>query len=513
MSRELPPEQARVLAGLDPKREERIAELAERLSIDQSQVAAASVLLAEVALVSVREEPYREWVLKEAGRKALSEGIPERRVLRALLAAGGTAALTALPGLSGLDPKLIGQSLKGLQLRGWARKAGSELEIADAGRLAIDAEDADERALAALAALAEDGRATEDTLVARGVDVTRARELLGIRSPLCEIRDKVHRWVSLTTEGETLRARGVEARREVTQLTPDLLASGEWREVRFKPYDIALATEPVHPGKLHPLRQVLDRTRRVFLEMGFAEVHSPWVESAFWDFDALFQPQDHPAREMQDTFYMERPGKSPLPEDAALVDRVRRVHEDGGDTGSVGWRYRWNPARAEQNVLRTHTTAATIRALAAEPRGPRKVFCLGHVFRRETIDYKHLPVFTQVDGIIIDEAGSFASLLGTLGAFYERMGFSKFYFRPGFFPYTEPSVEVFIWHEAKQDWFEMGGAGVFRPEVTQPLGCTEPVLAWGLGMERLAMLLLDLQDIRELYLADVEWLKGAPRCR
>jgi phenylalanyl-tRNA synthetase alpha chain len=164
-------------------------------------------------------------------------------------------------------------------------------------------------------------------------------------------------------------------------------------------------------------------------------------------------------------------------------------------------------------VLRTHTTSTTVRALAADPVGPRRVFTVGRVFRRETIDYKHLPVFHQVDGIVVDADASFASLLGTLAAFYRKMGFEQFQFRPAFFPYTEPSVEVYIWFEKKKDWVEMGGAGIFRPEVTEPLGCRVPVLAWGLGLERLAMMRYDLSDIRDLYLPDTEWLKGVPLCR
>jgi phenylalanyl-tRNA synthetase alpha chain len=215
---------------------------------------------------------------------------------------------------------------------------------------------------------------------------------------------------------------------------------------------------------------------------------------------------------MQDTFYVSNPPKTKLP-DEVLVKRVRETHEGEGDCGSVGWRYKWSRELSEKTVLRTHTTASTVRALAANPQGPRKVFCVGPVFRRETVDYKHLPVFHQVDGIIIDEKATFANLLGTLEAFYRKMGFTKFQFRPAFFPYTEPSVEVFVWSEKKADWVEMGGAGMFRPEVTEPLGCTSPVLAWGLGLERLAMFTYDLGSIGELYRARLSWLKGVDLCR
>ena len=215
---------------------------------------------------------------------------------------------------------------------------------------------------------------------------------------------------------------------------------------------------------------------------------------------------------IRDSFYVARPETCQLPP-SEVVESVRRTHEDGGDTGSLGWGYRWDEQLATRPVLRTHTTATTVRAMAEDPRPPRKVFCVGKVFRRETVDYKHLPVFYQVDGVIIDEHASFASLLGTLEAFYRKMGFERFQFRPAFFPYTEPSVEVFVYLEERKDWVEMGGAGVFRPEVTRPFGCTVPVLAWGLGLERIAMFRYGLDDIRQIYVSDLQWLKESELCR
>ena len=320
------------------------------------------------------------------------------------------------------------------------------------------------------------------------------------------------RFAKLSDAGKKLVDEGIAPVKEVNQLTPEMLKDGSWREVEFRPYDVTAAAEESYPGKDHPLVSVFEKTRRVFLEMGFEETESGYVESSFWDFDALFQPQDHPARDMQDTFYVSNPPKTRLPVEE-LVKRVADTHEGTGDCGSVGWRYKWSRELSEKTVLRTHTTASTVRALAANPQGPRKVFCVGPVFRRETVDYKHLPVFHQVDGIIIDDKATFANLLGTLEAFYRKMGFSKFQFRPAFFPYTEPSVEVFVWSEKKSDWVEMGGAGMFRPEVTEPLGCTSPVLAWGLGLERLAMFTYDLSSIGELYRARLSWLKGVDLCR
>jgi phenylalanyl-tRNA synthetase alpha chain len=323
---------------------------------------------------------------------------------------------------------------------------------------------------------------------------------------------------------------------ERNSLTPEDIESGAWREIKLRPYDVKLAAKDVYPAKIHPLRKIIEQTRRAFLEMGFAEVVSPMIESAFWNFDALFQPQDHPARDMQDTFYMRHPAETPLPHEwnglqsvrqssnpdertevrstsPNIVDQVRRTHEDGWETGSEGWGYKWSPEVSKQVVLRTHTTAATIRALAANPDPPGKFFCVGWTYRNETISFKHLPVFHQVDGIIIDEEANLASLMGTLQEFYSKMGFGRVKFKPAFYPYTEPSIDVVVYMESRGKWLEMGGAGIFRPEVTLPLGCKYPVLAWGLGIERLAMLRFGLSDIRELYRPSLDALEGVPLCR
>ena len=511
---ELSPEMLAVLRGLEPGREERVPDLARRLGRDQAQVAAAAVLLQQRGLCAIREEPYTEFVLLDEGKGALDARLPERRVLEALLAHGGKGSVVDVSGWSGLDAKAVGQSIRGLTARGWAVKSGPDLAATDAGRAADGVPDPLERALAALAG---PGRLEEAALAEAGVPVAELRRLVGPRSPYLEIREKTHRHLALTPRGTELAGQELEVRPLVTALTPELLAGGGWRSVRFKPYDVDLATEPRHPGKRHPLQRAIEDTRRAFFAMGFTEWRSPQVESSFWDFDALFQPQDHPAREMQDTFYVARPARTPLPrgseEERRMVDAVRAVHEDGGATGSVGWQYRWSPEVAERNILRTHNTATTIRALAALRRGPAKVFSTGRVFRREAIDYKHLPVFFQVDGIVIDAQANLSSLFGTMEAFLRQLGFAKVDFRPDFFPYTEPSVGVFVWNEQRRDWFELAGSGIFRPEVTEPLGCTEPVLAWGFGIDRLAMVMHGLSDIRDLYLADLEWLKGVPLCR
>jgi len=485
-----------------------IPDLASALGLDQSPVTAACMELRQAGLVSVEESGFEELRLSPEAESYASRPLPERVIVRVLQEVGGDCRITELPQRSGLTADQIGQSLRWLRQRGWARKEGDRLILLPGGRTA--APQPDEQLLAALAG----GRvAASRELKREGLPVAEGVKLLAPRKGFLIVRQRTSRQAAITEAGRRLVASGVKARRRVTQLTPELLTDGGWREVELQPYDVTLAARKLYPGKEHPFQRTLDRVRRVFLEMGFEEVTSPWVESSFWDFDALFQPQDHPARDMQDTFYVAHPQRCRLP-DPGLVERVRATHENGGQTGSLGWQYRWNRELAHKPVLRTHTTATTIRALARhKPGRPGKYFVIGPVFRRETADFKHLPVFHQVDGIIVDPAASLATLIGTLSAFYAKMGFPQVKVVPSFFPYTEPSAEVLLYLEGRKEWVEMGGSGIFRPEVTLPVGIADRVLAWGLGLERLAMMIHDLDSIGQLYFATMPWLREAPLCR
>src|SRR5437870_5599459 len=226
---------------------------------------------------------------------------------------------------------------------------------------------------------------------------------------------------------------------------------------------------------------------------------------AFWNFDALFQPQDHPARDELDTFYLSKPATMPLP-DADLLRRVAYVHETGGATGSTGWQYKWDRKEAERAVLRSHTTPITLRWLAEHPEPPQKAFVVGRVFRPDAVDWTHLPEFHQIEGVVMEDGANLAQLIGVIEEFYRRLGFTRAKFRPGYFPYTEPSMEPEV-QRPDGRWMELGGSGIFRPEVTEPLGLKAPVLAWGLGLERVIMAVEGITDIRPLYLSDLDWLR------
>ena len=265
-------------------------------------------------------------------------------------------------------------------------------------------------------------------------------------------------------------------------------------------FDVTIPAENAYVGKSHPITKITKRMKEIMVELGFEEMDGGIVESSFWNFDALFQPQDHPARELADTFYLK--GKAELP-DRKLVQRVKAAHEKG-------WKYEWNPEEASRLVLRTHTTCLSARYLAdMKDKKPSKYFAIGRVFRNEATDYKHLAEFHQVEGIIAWENAKFTDLLGILKEFYRKLGFEKIRFRPSFFPYTEPSLEIEVYYEPRKQWLELGGAGMFRPEVSLPLAGVYPVLAWGLSLERPLMLLLDLDDIRTFYRNDADFLKSA----
>lgn len=292
----------------------------------------------------------------------------------------------------------------------------------------------------------------------------------------------------------------------ITSLSPTIIKKRLWIGRKFKPYDLNAEVYRVYPGRAHPMHELIKEVREIFLALGFREATGPLIELSFINFDMLFQPQDHPARDMQDTFYIKEPsyGVIPYPE---LIEPIKKTHENGWITGSKGWGYTWSLNEAKKLVLRTHTTAVTVRALYETGEKPDKIFCIGSVFRNETVDYKHLVEFMQVDGIVIHPNANLRWLLGIIEYFYKRMGYNKVKFWPSYFPYTEPSLQPSIYVDKIGKWLELGGAGIFRPEVTLPLGVKWPVLAWGLGLERLLMLKYDLNDIRVIYKNDLGWLR------
>ncbi|KAF8076534.1 phenylalanine-tRNA ligase [Lyophyllum atratum] len=332
-----------------------------------------------------------------------------------------------------------------------------------------------------------------------------------------------------------------------TDLTVEMLTSGTWKTSTYKKYNFDAEGAPTNGGALHPLLKVREEIRNIFLEMGFAEMPtSSFVESGFWCFDALFVPQQHPARDLQDTFYLSDP-KQALPPEPKYYKRVSTVHEHGG-FGSAGYRAPWSDEESSKLLLRTHTTASSahmLYKLAAKCRGeevegdagefahgtsttdeapkadekddgfrPAKLFSIDRVFRNETMDATHLAEFHQVEGVVADRNLTLADLIGFMRVFFSKMGIEQVRFKPAYNPYTEPSLEIFAFHPMLNRWVEVGNSGMFRPEMLEPMGFPKDVRVhgWGLSLERPTMIRYGINNIRTLvgHKVSIEGIENSP---
>ena len=269
--------------------------------------------------------------------------------------------------------------------------------------------------------------------------------------------------------------------------------------------DVEAKVPEVFVARTHPLKDTLDEIREIFVTLGFSEIIGTMSQSSFWNFDALFTPQDHPARELQDTFYLDGISAKKI----ATPEQIRKVSE----SHKKNWRYHWDINEAKKMALRTHTTCVTIQHLAEKKPDEARIFSLGRVFRNEKVSYKHLVEFNQIEGVVVGKDANLRNLMGIQREFYKRIGITKIKFWPTFFPYTEPSLQTMVYNERLGKWIELFGMGIFRPEVTKPLGITKPVLAWGGGIERIAMLKYGLDDVREFYNNNLNWLRSTTKCQ
>jgi phenylalanyl-tRNA synthetase alpha chain len=460
------------------------------------EVSNAASWLQSKKLVTMDSHIKTVYSLGKEGKKFFEKGLPEKRALKLLFDKKGSITLKDLSAV--LDSDEISIAIGWLKTNEWAsikKEKDTVIEITDKGEKALSEVTEVEKLLGLLHEHPEQ-EIEKDSI-----------KLLTSRKNVIKEKELITSMIILTEFGKRVVETGFEIQEEISQLTSTVIKNCEWKHKTIRPYDIHAFAPAMYGGKPHPLVKLISEIRQIFVEMGFQEIQGDYVESCFWNMDVLFIPQDHPAREMQDTFYCKVPAKLPIQE-KQLLEEVAKVHENGGSTGSTGWGYKFSKTEGERALLRTHTTVNTIRYLYNNPKPPCKVFSLERVFRKENIDATHLPEFYQIEGIIYEENANFRQLIGILKEFYHRMGFEKIRFRPGYFPYTEPSMEVEVFWNGK--WMELGGSGIFRPEVTEPIGVKSPVLAWGLGLERIAMLRYGLSDIRSLYISDLDWLRKTP---
>ena len=434
-------------------------ELSKKTGMNRDGVARTLFFLSQKGLAEMSEEKREEWKVTEEGRRWIKEGFPEEEVRE-------------------WDGKSVRELPPHIREKlGWLKESGM-VEIKE-GRVVYKG--GRYKLKEALERIGE-GKEVEEKylkeLRKRGaIEMERVRVIKGRVTP---------KGLEELKKGEG----------EIGRLSREVLERGTWKGKAFRPFNIDIeAVKPWKGGYRHIVRKAIDEIKDVFVSMGFEEMEGRYVESAFWNFDALFQPQDHPSRELADTFYLE--GKK-LDAEEGFVEGIKKAHE-------AFWGGEWRREEAEKVVLRTHTTVLSARTLVSGRKG--KFFAIGKVFRNEAIDYKHLAEFHQIEGIVAEEGVTFRHLLGILKEFYARLGFEEIRFRPSYFPYTEPSLEIEVWFEPKQEWVELGGAGMFRWEMLKAWGIEHNVLAWGLSLERPLMMLLGLEDIRDLYRNDIDFIR------
>ncbi len=503
---DLHPLEAKMLLAMEPEQEEHEDKIRKKAELSPEHMRSAAGWLLGRKMVEVAgEDAWEEISLTDTGAAYADRGMPESQILNAIREGGGLR-VTDLPARTGLEQQVVGPAVGTL-------KKERAVEIGEGGILSVAPGEGAGKFAAAdrlLARLAAEGTLRKSDLASEEAELASSMQRKrGKGKGVFRVDRRAKKIYSLTGEGAAARQQLAEAGvrgDEISTLTPEMLKSGSWKGKRFRKYNISL--EPVRclPGRLHPYGEFLDRTREKLISLGFKEMRGSLVENEFWNMDALFMPQFHSARDIHDVYYVADPPKSD-PVEEPFLTRVGGMHENGGDTGSIGWRYRYDAERARNLVLRSQGTAVSARTMAEGPDIPGKYFSVARVFRYEQVSMKHLVDFMQVEGIVLGEGINFSTLIGLLKLFaVEVAKAEEIKFTPAYFPFTEPSVEMHVNHPTL-GWVELGGAGIFRPEVRRPLGIEVPVIAWGLGIDRMAMNALGIDNIRNLFSPDLDMVR------
>ncbi|MEM0156783.1 MAG: phenylalanine--tRNA ligase subunit alpha [Thermoplasmataceae archaeon] len=452
--------------------------------LGEREISSAISWLESKGLIDVSREERTEYSLTDEGLTFLNQGLPEERALE-ILNEGRATVKAILDELGMNDGKIALAQLAKLGIK----PSGGVLHLPENSPLPH---------LKKRRQFLEKIRNGETSLDTEMLEHFRKRENV--------IREKkrVVRHVRINPAGISAVEANSGNMERIGALTPEIIQSGTWKYTPFQRYDMNSRVERIPGVGIHPISYLSRMVRDIFLQLGFTEMSGHYIEHAAWNMDALFIPQDHPARDMQDTFYIDS-STDPGIEHPEVLEIFRKVHEKG-IRGYTGWGYTWSEEKASDLLLRTHTTVSTIRYLYEHREAPQAVFSVEKVFRHESVDWKHLAELHQIEGAYYGKDASLASLKWLMREFYRRLGFTQLRFIPSYYPYTEPSMDVIVTINGKE--MELGGSGVFRPEVTKPLGLKHPVIAWGLGLERLAMIYFGLDDIREIYQSDIDWLRS-----
>ena len=443
--------------------------LSKTTTLSMDQIRRGVEWLRQKKLADVTETTRTSCKLGQNGLDALKNGLPERRLVT-LVQDGPKTFDEIRNSLHGLD---FNAAIAHAKKNGWIN-----IEKTDTGsKISLQqepTENSDEKTISLIG---------ERSISSKEIASTESLKSLMERPDFIVEHEEKTKTVSLSETGKNI---------DLEKLDSDAI-------------DVEADVPHVHAARIHPLNDTINEIRDTFVHLGFTEITGNLSQSSFWNFDALFTPQDHPARELQDTFYLKDLNAKQL----ATPTQIKNV----SNAHKKGWRYYWDVQEAKRMVLRTHTTCVTIKHLADKKPDEARIFSLGRVFRNEKVSYKHLVEFNQVEGVVVGKHITLRDLMGIQKEFYRKIGLTKVKFWPTFFPYTEPSLQSMVYNEKLGKWIELFGMGIFRPEVTKPLGITKPVLAWGGGIERIAMLKFGLDDVREFYNNNLSWLRTATKCQ
>ncbi len=479
--------EAAVLKALKSTKHASIDEIVEDTHLGRDAVLWAIDNLAKEGMLDIIREEKEQAALTDEGKAYAKSGLPEEGLIQKLANAGQIY-------IKDLDPTQRSIGLQWAKAKGFIEIGGGSIKLTQVGEKALGKETVEHAVLEGIA------RGDVQHLQKQHADIVLElikRKLVTIK------RNNAITQVKITSKGHAQDIFDVR-KDEIDRITKKIIVNREWEGKEFKRYDVRVGVEEAHAAKSHPLRDTINQIKDAYAKMGFREVSGPIVESSFWVQDALMIPQDHPARDAQDTFYIEDPQNIDI-SDNMLLNKVAKEHEKA-------WNSEWKEELAQKAMLRSHSTSVTARFLyslkdIASYELPIKIFSVGRVFRNESLDYRHLADFYQGDGMIIGEHLTLANLFDTLTTFYSLLGM-RTRFMPTYFPFVEPGVEIQAFYSKRNEWLEMGGAGVLRHEIINAAGKRFSVLAWGCGIERIVLMKNPhIKSVTELYNNGIGWMR------
>lgn len=467
----------KTLVGLRDGQLKNAEQIASSANMNIDSVRRAIMWLKEKALIDLIESAKTHISLTAAGKEALQNGLPEKRAIESINQAGGKERLGEIQKKANLGKEsdfVLGIAKRNAWVSIHKEGNGIVLELTGLEKDLLQGKYASEVAL-------------------RKIDKNE------------KLNENENEALNgLVRRGFAEKRQVIERNAKINDLGAEALAIVE-RSAGRK-YVVDAQVPEIFLGKKQPYVQFLGQIRNKLVALGFREMHAPLITQEFYNFDALFQPQGHPARSWSDTYQLKQPKFGKLP-DAKIVAKVKAAHENGANTGSRGWGYKWNEEIAKRLMPSAHGTAHSARQLVKGIETPGKYFAIARCYRPDVVDATHLIEFNQLEGFIVDASFNFRHLLGMLKQFaIEIAGAEEVKFLPDYYPFTEPSVQLSAKHP-ELGWIEFAGAGIFRPEMMLPLGIKEPALAWGIGIDRLAMFKLNIKDVRYLFSDDLNWLR------